>query len=302
MKTRPTASRPTTSRPTTMRLRLAVLAVVAVLVAPATAGPAQAKGSDEPTEAELAELHEAIGESEVEGVAWYTDEAAGEVVVIADSTVDGGDRNDVRRAAGDKIGALELQRTEGEFKLLGRPAPAGTTIIGSGVRCTLGFNVRKGNMKYLITAGHCANKVPSWKVGIKNAQKIGPTVQSRFPGGDYALVRYDNRSVKRPGGYTPGNAFVGQAATRVGSTTGQHSGFVTATGVTVRFSGGDMVPNLIQADICAEPGDSGGPLFSGKRALGILSGGTGDCPSGGISFYQPIKPVLAAYGVQLYYK
>ncbi len=309
MKTRPTASRPTTSSrptasslPTTVRLRIAVLTVLLGLLAPATATPVHAENSDEPTDAELAELHEAIGESEVEGVAWYTDEAAGEVVVIADSTVDGGDRNDVRRAAGDKIGALELERTEGEFKLLGRPAPAGTTIIGSGVRCTLGFNVRKGNMKYLITAGHCANKVPSWKAGINNAQKIGPTVQSRFPGGDYALVRYDNRSVKRPGGYVPGNAYVGQPATRVGSTTGQHSGIVTATGVTVRFSGGDMVPNLIQADICAEPGDSGGPLFSGNRALGILSGGTGECPGGGTSFYQPIKPVLAAYGVQLYRK
>jgi streptogrisin B len=302
MKTCPTASRPTaSSRPATMRFRIAVLTVLLGLMAPATAGPVQADNSDEPTDAELAELHEAIGESEVEGVAWYTDEAAGEVVVIADSTVDGGDRNDVRRAAGDKIGALELRRTEGEFRLL-RSAPAGTTILGSGVRCTLGFNARKGNVKYLITAGHCANKVPSWKVGIQNAQKIGPTIKSRFPGGDYALVRYDNRSVKRPGGYTPGNAFVGQAATRIGSTTGQHSGFVTATGVTVRFAGGDLVPNLIQANICAEPGDSGGPLFSGKRALGILSGGTGNCPSGGISFYQPIKPVLAAYGVQLYSK
>ncbi|WP_084800380.1 S1 family peptidase [Promicromonospora kroppenstedtii] len=268
------------------------------LMAPATAAPAQARDSDEPTDAELAELHEAIEESDVEGVAWYTDEAAGEVVVTADSTVTGAERNAVRRAAGDKIGALDLQRMEGEFKLVKRSMPPGAAIYGSGTRCSLGFNARRGNKHYLITAGHCGNDVATWRAG--NQKRIGPTVSSRFPGVDYALVRYDTRSLKRPGGYLPGTARVGQKVTRVGSTTGQHSGVVTAVGVTVRYGGGAMVGNLIQTNICAEPGDSGGPLYSGRRALGITSGAAGACPAHGISLYQPIKPVLAAYGVQLY--
>lgn len=279
------------------RLRVAVLAILFGLMAPATAVPAQA---DEPTEAELAELHAALLETDVEGIAWHTDEDAGKVVVTADSTVDGGERNDVRRAAGDEIGALRLQRAEGVFKPMLRTAGPGATIYGSGVRCSLGFNVRRGGTLYLITAGHCGNKVASWRVNQGQSLRIGPTARSQFPGGDYALVRYDTRSLVQRRGFVPGTAYVGRKVTRIGSTTGQHSGVVTAVGVTVRYPGGALVRNLIQADICAEPGDSGGPLFSGRHALGITSGAAGECPSRGISLYQPIRPVLAVYGVRLY--
>lgn len=296
MYTRPTGSRPVRAR----RIRIAALVMVLGLMAPATAAPVQAADSDEPTEAELAELNAAIGESEVEGVAWYTDEAAGEVVVLADSTVTGAERNAVRRAAGDQIGELDLQRTEGEFKPVRRSAGPGTAIYGSGIRCSLGFNVRKGSKFYLITAGHCGNEAASWRVTLKYPHKIGATVRSRFPGGDFALVRYDNPSLSQRRGYVPGTAYVGRKVTRVGSTTGQHSGVVTAVGVSVRYAGGALVRNLIQTDICAEPGDSGGPLSSGRHALGITSGAAGACPARGLSLYQPIKPVLAAYGVQLY--
>ena len=170
MNTRPTASRPAATR----RVRLAVLAMVLGLMAPATAAPAQAVDSDEPTDGELAELHEAIEESDVEGVAWYTDEAAGEVVVMADSTVTGAERNDVRRAAGDKIGALDLQRTEGEFKPVRRSAGPGTAIHGSGIRCSLGFNVRRGSKLYLITAGHCGNEAASWRVTLRYPTRSAP--------------------------------------------------------------------------------------------------------------------------------
>ena len=108
-------------------------------------------------------------------------------------------------------------------------------------------------------------------------------------------------SLVRSSGFVPGTAYVGRKATRVGSTTGKHSGVVTAVGVTVRYGGGALVRNLIQTNICAEPGDSGGPLSSGRHALGITSGSAGgECPARGISLYQPIKPVLAAYGVQFY--
>jgi streptogrisin B len=266
-------------------------------MAPAVATPAKA---DEPTEAELAELQAAIAESDVEGIAWHTDETAGKVVVTADSTVDGGERNDVRRAAGDEIGALSLQRVEGEFKPVRRTAGPGVAIYGSGVRCSLGFNVRRGGTLYLLTAGHCGDKVASWRVTLGQSLKIGPTVRSQFPGGDYALVRYDTKSLSQQRGFVPGTAYVGRKVTRIGSTTGQHSGVVTAVGVTVRYAGGALVRNLIQADICAEPGDSGGPLSSGRHALGITSGAAGECPARGISLYQPIRPVLEAYGVRLY--
>jgi streptogrisin B len=57
---------------------------------------------------------------------------------------------------------------------------------------------------------------------------------------------------------------------------------------------------LIQTNVCAEPGDSGGPLYDGRKALGITSGGSGDCTSGGTTFYQPVREAANAYGVTVY--
>lgn len=56
----------------------------------------------------------------------------------------------------------------------------------------------------------------------------------------------------------------------------------------------------VPADLCAEPGDSGGPLYDGTKALGLPSGGSGDCAEGGTTFFQPLPAVLKAYGVAVY--
>ena len=57
---------------------------------------------------------------------------------------------------------------------------------------------------------------------------------------------------------------------------------------------------MIQTNVCAEPGDSGGPLYDGTKALGITSGGSGDCRSGGTTFYQPVPEAASNYGVTVY--
>jgi hypothetical protein len=59
------------------------------------------------------------------------------------------------------------------------------------------------------------------------------------------------------------------------------------------------VTGLIETNVCAEPGDSGGPLFSEGIALGVTSGGNGDCTAGGTTFFQPITKALTALGVKL---
>jgi len=51
--------------------------------------------------------------------------------------------------------------------------------------------------------------------------------------------------------------------------------------------------------VCAEPGDSGGSWLSANQAQGVTSGGSGNCTSGGTTFYQEINPILAAYGLTL---
>ena len=62
---------------------------------------------------------------------------------------------------------------------------------------------------------------------------------------------------------------------------------------------------LIRTNVCAEPGDSGGALVSnpgtGTRvtALGMTSGGSGNCTSGGTTFYQPVTEALSVYHLTL---
>ncbi len=96
-----------------------------------------------------------------------------------------------------------------------------------------------------------------------------------------------------------GDATVGQTVTRSGSTTQVHDSEVTGLDATVNYGSGDVVNGLIETTVCAEPGDSGGALFAGDTALGLTSGGSGDCSSGGTTFFQPVPEALAAYGAEI---
>jgi streptogrisin B len=184
------------------------------------------------------------------------------------------------------------------FRLL---LSAGDAIYGGRYRCSLGFNVvQGGSTYYFLTAGHCGKVATTWYTNSSHTTLIGPTIDYSFPGNDYALVRYDNTSLSHPGGFTVADAFVGESVKRTGSTTGTHSGTVTALNVTVRYQGGGTVRGMIQTTVCAEPGDSGGPLYDGTKGLGITSGGSGDCRSGGTTFYQPVREAANTYGVTVY--
>jgi hypothetical protein len=75
---------------------------------------------------------------------------------------------------------------------------------------------------------------------------------------------------------------------------------VTGVNQTVRYVGGGTVRGLVRTNVCAEPGDSGGPFFSGTTALGLTSGGSGNCRYGGTTFFQPVTEALRRYGVAVY--
>jgi streptogrisin B len=247
----------------------------------------------------LSTVENAVDKSGVEGISWYTDAAASRVVVTADGSVSSAEIATIKRAAGVDVGALQIKRTAGVFAPL---LSAGDAIYGGGYRCSLGFNVVSGSTYYFLTAGHCGSLVKRWYTNSGHTTLIGPTVSYSFPGNDYALVRYDNTSLSHPGGFTVADAFVGERVTRDGSTTGVHSGRVTALNVSVRYVGhpGGKVSGLIQTNVCAEPGDSGGPLYDGTKALGLTSGGSGDCTSGGTTFFQPAREAAGASGVTIY--
>lgn len=288
------------ARTTATRVRRAgpVAVAAGLLAATALAMPAaQAAAPRTLSAAELAEVDRAVLKADVGGTAWYVDKKTGTVVVTADSTVSDAGLAKIRKAAGADAGALRIDRTAGKFTQLLGP---GDAIYGSGYRCSLGFNVVSGSTYYFLTAGHCGNVSKTWYSNSAQSTLIGPTIGSSFPGNDYALVRYDNTSLAHPGGYTAANAYVGEPVKRSGSTTGTRSGSVTALDATVHYSGGGTVRGMIQTNVCAEPGDSGGALYDGTKALGITSGGSGNCTVGGTTFYQPVTEALAKYRVSLY--
>ncbi|WP_381790389.1 S1 family peptidase [Streptomyces niveus] len=264
-------------------------------------GAAADSGAGRPTAAQLTAAHAALARADIGGSAWYTNAATGTVVVTVDSTVDAGELTTLTKAATTPAGAPEINPTTG---ILTKYVAGGEYIqLPGGIRCLVGFNVRdSADVKYALTAGHCTN--------TGDVSNIGTTVNSSFPGNDYALIRYTDQSAAQGSVYlyngtyqditSAGNASIGQRVSSVSPTGGLRSGTVVGLNATVNYGGGDIVYGMIQTNLCAEPGSSGGPVFSATQAIGLISGGSGNCSSGGTTFAQPVVEPLAAYGVSVY--
>jgi streptogrisin D len=240
--------------------------------------------------------------AKVAGTAWAVDPATNQVVVSVDDSVTGAKLAKVRAAAARLGGAARVEHVAGTFstKIAG-----GDAIFGGNSRCSLGFNVRNSaGQFFFLTAGHCGNIASSWYSNSSHATLIGTRRSSSFPGNDYSIITYAS-GISHPGTVgsqditSAGNATVGQTVQRRGSTTGVHSGTVTATNATVTYAEGS-VTGMIRTSVCAEPGDSGGPLYAGSTALGLTSGGSGNCSSGGTTFFQPVTEPLSVFGVSVY--
>ncbi|WP_393056412.1 S1 family peptidase [Streptomyces sp. LN549] len=285
------------------RSRAVAIAAGLVAVAALAVPSAQASSSETYSANQLSAASDAVLGADVAGTAWNVDPVTKKLVVTADSTVSAAEIQQIKDSAGANAGALRIERTSGKFSKL---LSGGDAIYAPGWRCSLGFNVRSGSTYYFLTAGHCTDGNPPWYTNSSNTTYIGPTVGSSFPTNDYGLVRYDNAAVSHEGTVgsvditSAANATVGMSVTRRGSTTGIHSGTVSALNATVNYGSGDIVYGMIKTNVCAEPGDSGGPLYSGSKAIGLTSGGSGNCSSGGTTFFQPVTEALSAYGVSVY--
>jgi hypothetical protein len=283
--------------------RALVGAILATLLAAVPAGASASPSAD-------AALRALDREIPFSGIAYGVD-ASGHVLVTVDSTVTGARLASVRGLAHRFGSVVRVTRVAGVFRT--DAVVGGDAIYGRRYRCSLGFNVRSGSAgsyRYaFLTAGHCGKAEGSWWTTSRRTTYLGDTANFSFPGDDYALVWYD-------AGYTPDakgqagsidvafarEAAFGETVYRDGSTTGEHSGVVEALNVTVRYQSGGTVRGLIQTTVCAEPGDSGGAMYSksDKAAIGLTSGGSGDCRSGGTTFFQPVTEALATYGVEVY--
>ena len=234
-------------------------------------------------------------------VGWYVDVAANKVVVVAEKG-DTASAWDFAEDAGLDTDAVAV--TTGE-----RPKPlvdvrgADAYIINGNARCSIGFSVVGG----FVTAGHCGPA--GARTSTPNGVAQGVTRASVFPGSaDMGFVETNANFTPQPvvndfqGNLLPvaGNteAPVGAAICRSGSTTGTRCGVVQAKNQTVNYPEG-AVTGLTRTNVCAEGGDSGGPWLSGDQAQGVTSGGSGNCTTGGTTFFQPLNEILAVNDLTL---
>ncbi|GAA2452731.1 trypsin-like serine protease [Streptomyces glaucus] len=178
--------------------------------------------------------------------------------------------------------------------------------IDGRARCTVGFSVTKGAQQGFVTAGHCG-RAGARTTGSDRSDQ-GTFRAAVFPGKDMAWVGVDSgwaatADVRGQGGTRTritgsAEALVGASICRAGSTTGWRCGTVRQHDTSVSYPEG-TVHGLTRTTVCAEPGDSGGPYVWGSQAQGVTSGGTGDCTSGGITFHQPVNPILDDFGLTL---
>ncbi|MFH8240683.1 S1 family peptidase [Streptomyces sp. NPDC018321] len=247
-------------------------------------------------------------EATIPGTSWAIDPRTNKILVTADSTVTGAEWDRLESTVEDLgAGMATVKRSAGTFKTF---VSGGDAIFGGGARCSLGFNVTAGDgAPAFLTAGHCGVADDQWS-DAQGGQPIGTVDQAVFPGeGDFALVRYDDPATQAPSEVNLGDqtieisqaaeATVGQQVFRMGSTTGLADGQVLGLDATVNYPEG-TVTGLIQTNVCAEPGDSGGSLFTQDGlAIGLTSGGSGDCAVGGETFFQPVTTALEAVGATL---
>ncbi|HJP78397.1 MAG TPA: S1 family peptidase [Pseudonocardiaceae bacterium] len=229
----------------------------------------------------------------VPNTAWGIDPASDQVVLtISDAAPSAGAARliDAATQFGDQV---RVAHSHGVM----RPFVAdGDEIDTDQWICSAGFNVNKNGQNYIIDAGHCTQGLPNWN-------GIGPSIDSQFPGADYGLI--ENDSSDAPGSVdlydgttqtisSAGDATVGEQLCKSGRTTNVTCGSVSALDQTVDYGNGDVVNGLVQTNVQAGEGDSGGPWFDGSTGLGTTSGGDSST-----TYFQPLSAAMSAYGVSL---
>jgi hypothetical protein len=227
-------------------------------------------------------------------------------------------------AAPAPVAALARHRPDRLRVEAGTPLGLLSGVVGgheidthNGRQCTAGFIVADAAQDYLVTAGHCADGEHYW---WRNGKRLGEVVDYvNGPDGDFGLIMLNHSFSGEPlitdyhtaltvidSAKIP-PSLAGIRLCKSGRTTRLTCGSVRSVDVTIHVSEGYDIGGLIETDICAQPGDSGGPLFgyadppTSVYAVGITSAGSlTSCGDPGFrSYYQPIDEALAYFGVDL---
>ncbi len=164
------------------------------------------------------------------------------------------------------------------------------------MQCSFGFNGTFNGATVSVSAGHCDPNLPAAgtpqasKVRELRGEALGPVVgafeKTSLDNHDYSIIkivpeatgRFENNGVRVPGRaplLIDGTAvpLIGAPVCKSGSRTGFSCGTINAVDQSVDVETRRMNDSF-SANICALPGDSGGAVVTGTKALGISSAST----------------------------
>ncbi|UOE22211.1 S1 family peptidase [Thermobifida halotolerans] len=245
-------------------------------------------------------LNSVADQADEQVTGWYADIADDSVVITVREGGTAAAEALVARAGVDER-AVRVTKSDERPQLF-------TDIIGGnpyyfdGYRCSIGFSVRRGSESGFATAGHCGEE------GTETSDPEGTVAGAYFPGRDMGWVRITDADTVTPlvNRYNGENVTVagsreaatGSSVCRSGSTTGWRCGTIRSKNQTVRYIEG-TVTGLTRTTACAEGGDSGGPWLTGSQGQGVTSGGSGNCTLGGVTYFQPLNPLLSHFDLDL---
>ncbi|MFJ9697286.1 S1 family peptidase [Kitasatospora sp. NPDC101183] len=234
---------------------------------------------------------------------WYVDVKANTVVV---QSSDDARTEAFLQESGVDRSLVRVERATATPRPLADLRGGDAYYIDNAARCSIGFPVTQNGQPGFVSAGHCGQ--PGSNATDAGGSSIGTFQGSTFPGNDYSWVAANQGWTAQPqvNDYAGGvvtvsgssEQSVGGSVCRSGSTTGWHCGTVEELNATVNYAEGSVY-GLTRTNVCAEPGDSGGSFISGNQAQGVTSGGSGDCSSGGETYFQPVNAILSTYGLTL---
>jgi streptogrisin C len=202
---------------------------------------------------------------------------------------------DAGRAFAASVGVTDVRITESaEVPRLFADIQGGEAYNIGSSRCSVGFSVSGG----FVTAGHCEALTGGGALS-KNGVALGSWGGSQFPGADHAWVQTSGDW--NPVGQVSGvgavsgsqEAATGAGVSKSGSTTGVTQGSIGAKNQTVNYPEG-TITGLTATNALCQPGDSGGSFISDGQAQGVVSGG-----NSATCYFQPVNPILSAYGLSL---
>ncbi|TDB87562.1 S1 family peptidase [Actinomadura sp. KC216] len=265
----------------------------------AGAQPKVVKYSERQLSGELSKLNRHSRSAAKSVTSWYVDAESNTVVV---NTSDRAAAKRFLKASGVNASAVRIVRSAEKPRLV-YDIIGGERYWTTQYGCSVAFAVTGGFM----TAGHCGDTGETTQGANRVAQ--GTFGGSSFPGNDYAWVDTNSQWTPTPkvnrydGTYETilgaTEAPVGTQVCRSGGTTSTRiwCGPIQQRNATVNYPEG-TVTGLIRANVCADPGDSGGALFTqtGGQAQGITSGTSGSCNNGQDSsdqtWFNPVGEVL----------